>query len=96
MFFILLTALALVLSFYFFTRERQPVTHVLPRIGKPGPVGYFLCAIWFTFCGEECVAHGREQFYGRPFIIPTLGQPLVVIGPEDSEILRTGNDAIVS
>lgn len=89
-------ALAATVVYYFFrlTRDRQYAG--LPRIGKPGVIGYISSALRFILHAEECLDEGWKQFSGRPFVLPALGGPVVVLGPEHLERLRVSNDMIVS
>jgi len=88
----IITVLAVVCSLYYITRERKYAG--LPRIGKPGIIGYISSASRFVLHADECLEEGWKQFSGRPFVVPTLGGPVVVLGSEHLEILRASNDTI--
>jgi len=44
----------------------------VPRVGKPGVLGYLQTALQFTFDAEPVILKGRADFSGKPFAIPTL------------------------
>jgi hypothetical protein len=44
----------------------------VPRVGKPGVLGYIQTALRWTIDGESIILEGRKQFSNRPFVIPTL------------------------
>lgn len=95
---VFLAILAIVLvavSVYCVARIERKVPGI-PRIGKPGIIGYISTQFRYVLHGEECLREGYEQFSGRPFVLPTLAGPLVVLGPEYVDMLRTSNDTVVS
>lgn len=44
----------------------------VPRVGKPGVLGFVSTALRYTKDAYSVILEGREKFSGRPFIIPTL------------------------
>ena len=44
----------------------------VPRIGKPGFLGYIQTALRWTLDTESLIIEGRAAFCGRPFVIPTF------------------------
>lgn len=44
----------------------------VPCIGKPGVFGYISTALRYTLSADKLILEGREQFGGRPYVIPTL------------------------
>jgi len=67
----------------------------LPRIGPPTIFGYIWTALRFAFQNAAVIAEGREKFAGRPFIVPTSSGSLIIIGPDNLEVLQQSNDAVV-
>jgi hypothetical protein len=82
----------LVLSYLWF-KTRKSID--LPRIGPPTIFGYIWTALRFAFQSATLVTEGREKFSGRPFVTPTFTGPLVIIGPDNFEVLQQSNDAVV-
>lgn len=90
----ILTLLVAFAVYYIARATRKPAG--IPRIGKPGIIGYISTAFRYTLHGLECMKEGHEQFSGRPFALPTLAGTLIVLGPEHVDTLRTSDDTIVS
>jgi len=67
----------------------------LPRIGPPTIFGYIWTALRFTFQNATLIAEGREKFSGRPFIVPTSNGSLIIVGPDNIEVLQQSNDTVV-
>jgi hypothetical protein len=67
----------------------------LPRPGPPTVLGYIWTLFRFVLYPRELLAEGRARFPGRPFIVPTLAGPVVVVGKENVDRLRN-EDAVVS
>lgn len=44
----------------------------VPRVGKPGVLGYIQTAFRWVLEGEPVIIEGRKQFNGAPFVIPSL------------------------
>src|ERR1700721_2237597 len=65
----------------------------IPRIGPPTPFGYL---IRYVVNHKNVIAEGRVKFGGRPFLLPTAFGGIIIVGPENVEFLRSGNDTIVS
>jgi hypothetical protein len=67
----------------------------IPRLGPPTVLGYLWTLFRFVLHPRELLAEGRIRFSGRPFIVPTLMGPYVIVGKENVESLRS-EEAIVS
>jgi hypothetical protein len=67
----------------------------LPRLGPPTPLGYIWTLFRFVLHPRELLAEGKARFSGRPFIVPTLMGPFVIVGKENVECLRN-EEAVVS
>ncbi|KAF8658273.1 hypothetical protein AX16_002049 [Volvariella volvacea WC 439] len=68
----------------------------VPRVGRPGVIGYIIAATQYTLDAESIINEGREAFGGRPFAVPTLNGPIFVLGPEYTERVRSSPDAVLS
>lgn len=44
----------------------------VPRVGKPGVLGFISTALRYTTDAYPVILEGRAKFSGRPFILPTL------------------------
>lgn len=44
----------------------------VPRVGRSGVLGYLQTALKWTIHAEDVIKEGRKQFFGKPFVIPTL------------------------
>ncbi len=44
----------------------------VPRIGKPGLIGYIQTAFRWTLDTENLIKEGRAVFSKKPFVIPTF------------------------
>lgn len=67
----------------------------LPRVGRPGPFGYVWTVIRSVFDSNGIVDEGCKQFGGKPFIFPTMSGQVVVLGPENVELIRKSDDSVV-
>jgi hypothetical protein len=67
----------------------------LPRLGPPTPFGYMWTALRFTRAHPKLIEEGREAFAGRPFVLPTLGGPFIIVGPDFIEFLQRCDDSVV-
>lgn len=76
--------------------SRRRHTTRLPRVGKAGPLGYVWIVIRSVFDCNSVVEEGCKQFKGQPFVFPTLGGEIVILGPDNTELLRRSDDSVVS
>jgi hypothetical protein len=67
----------------------------IPRLGPPTVLGYLWTLFRFVLHPRELLAEGRIRFSGRPFVVPMLMGPVVIVGKENVESLRS-EEAIVS
>jgi hypothetical protein len=67
----------------------------LPRLGPPTVLGYLWTLFRYVLYPRELLAEGNARFSGRPFVVPTLMGPVVIVGKENIERLHK-DDAIVS
>ncbi|KAF9452384.1 hypothetical protein P691DRAFT_237004 [Macrolepiota fuliginosa MF-IS2] len=44
----------------------------IPRVGKPGVLGFILTAVRYTADPEAVIAEGRAKYGNQPFTVPTL------------------------
>ena len=83
----------------------------VPRVGSPGVLGYIQTALKWTIHAEDVIKEGRQQFFGKPFVIPTLvslfvlkikmsltatqSGPYFFLSPEYLGRVRAGPDSVV-
>lgn len=67
----------------------------IPRVGKPGGIGYLITALRYTIKSEQLLDEADRMFGGRPYAMPTLGGWIIVLSAEHMETLRSSNDSIV-
>lgn len=44
----------------------------IPRVGKPGVVGFMLTALRYTIDAEAVISEGKAEYGDKPFTVPTL------------------------
>lgn len=89
--FVFWTVLPLLVLLYAFTRPKA--RHSVPQVGGEGLVNYVKTALRFITHAEDVIREGIERFGGHPFVIPTIGGKLFVIGPENYEALKMSDDS---
>ncbi|KAF9049732.1 cytochrome P450 [Panaeolus papilionaceus] len=89
----LFTATALVLLY---ARIARGISYSggVPRVGKPGVLGYLRTALRWTVDGGTVIAEGRHKYGGKPFVVPMLSGPVFLLGPEWLERIRAGPDSV--
>ncbi|KAJ7490125.1 cytochrome P450 [Mycena galericulata] len=98
-----ITAVAILLSVavsshlaYRFHAWRRRTAHLF-CYGRSGIIGYYSTALKYTFNTVECIDDASRQCNGRPFIMPTLFHgPLLILGPQYIDFVRTSNENILS
>ncbi|CAL1703343.1 unnamed protein product [Somion occarium] len=85
----ILSAVCLLVAVRLWLRKRTNI----PRVGGPGPHGYIWTALRSVFDCNSVVEEGCRQFDGKPFVLPTLGGDMVVLGPDNVELLRKSDDS---
>ncbi|PPR07416.1 hypothetical protein CVT26_013732 [Gymnopilus dilepis] len=60
----------------------------VPRVGSPGVLGYIQTALKWTIHAEDVIKEGRQQFFGKPFVIPTLFNEMIAVN-EDLQLPYT-------
>ncbi|KAK7026177.1 Ent-kaurene oxidase [Favolaschia claudopus] len=68
----------------------------LPRVGGTGPIGYILTALRSLISYEELLNEGWQKFGGKPFVLPTMAEQLIVVGPENLDLVRTSDDSVIN
>jgi len=68
---ILLFAVFLILAYVRLSRAIS-YSGGVPRVGKPGVLGYIQTALKWTIDGESIILEGRKKYSNKPFVIPTL------------------------
>ncbi|THU89236.1 cytochrome P450 [Dendrothele bispora CBS 962.96] len=92
---ILLSAYLIRIAYWFFSWRRT--TAHIPCYGLPGLKGYFLTALKYTFDSVECMKAACAEFPHRPFFMPTLiNGPILVVGSDYIDFLRTSTDRVFS
>lgn len=86
------TLALLAVSVRLLTQSRRP----FPRVGAPGPFGYVWTVIRSVIDCDKVVEEGCKQFGGKSFVLPSLGGEMVIMGPENVEMLRRSDDSVVS
>ncbi|KAH8824883.1 cytochrome P450 [Flagelloscypha sp. PMI_526] len=66
----------------------------LPCAGPGGPWGYIWTLIRTILDCNSVVEEGCRKFAGSPFLLPTLGGDVVILGPSAVEVLRKSDDSI--
>lgn len=67
----------------------------IPRMGKPGGIGYFITALRFTINTERVLHEARKLFAGASFAVPSLAGWVIVLHPRHLETLRSSDDTVV-
>jgi hypothetical protein len=59
---------------YMYLRLWRYITYssTVPRIGRPGVVGFVLTALKYTLDAESIIHEGKMRYGNKPFTIPTL------------------------
>ncbi|KAK7063836.1 Ent-kaurene oxidase [Favolaschia claudopus] len=89
----ILATLALITAILFYRTHNQTG---LPRVGGKGPIGFILTALRSITSYEELLNEGLQNFGGKPFVLPTMTGQLVVVGPENLELVRTSDDSVIN
>lgn len=93
MIFALLAGIAISFIIYRLIYDGAP--EGIPRVSKPGGIGYLIAALRYTIKSEEVLDEADKVFVGRPYALPTLGGWIIVLSAKHMETLRASNDSIV-
>ncbi|KAK7063838.1 Ent-kaurene oxidase [Favolaschia claudopus] len=89
----ILATLALLTAVLFYLTHNRTG---LPRVGGKGPIGFILTALRSIMSYEELLNEGWQKFGGKPFILPTMAGQLIVLGPENLDLVRTSDDSVIN
>ncbi|KAG9221143.1 hypothetical protein CCMSSC00406_0005418 [Pleurotus cornucopiae] len=92
MIFALLAGIAISFIIYRLIYDGAP--EGIPRVSKPGGIGYLIAALRYTIKSEEVLDEADKVFVGRPYALPTLGGWIIVLSAKHMETLRASNDSI--
>ena len=79
---------ALALFSYLWYLDASVSRSNIPRVGPPTVLGYIWSIFRHFFNARAVVEEGRRKFDGRPFIMPSLVGPTVVIGRNNMDSLH--------
>ncbi|KAK7063842.1 Ent-kaurene oxidase [Favolaschia claudopus] len=89
---LLATLAVLITGLFYLTHNRTG----LPRVGGKGPIGFILTALKSLTSFEELINEGWHKYGGKPFALPTMAGQVVLVGPENVDLIRMSDDSVIN